>query len=695
MADIPNPPTPRIDGARQLAYLVIFLYPVLILLLFPADSAGLVLLSLGGFWTLWRHGKGEPASREEKLFYFAVGIFFLAALFTTLLGGIDEEGVKKLNKFLHLLLAIPAYLFLRHTGVSLRALWYGLAAGAVVAALTALYEVWGQPAGFRASGVTHPIIFGDLALAMGIMALAGIGWFSSRARWMALLPIMAAVCGLLASLLSHARGGWVAIPFLMLVFVWFARAHVNARLRWSAVLLPVALLVAAFLIPATGVKSTIERTTNNLSGYFHSDITDKVRETSVGSRFEMWLAAWQIFRENPLFGVGWGHYKEQAQLLVDAGIRNRSAADWGHPHNQFMSALANGGIVAYGALLLLFLIPAALFAGAIRRDEGADAQRLALAGLLLITAYACFGFSEAILERNRPASFFAFYLAVLFAALRLQQQRERSSPVERKQSLTAIIIAQDEADRIQPCLRSVAGWADEIIVLDSGSTDGTVEIARRYTDKVFQTDWPGYGPQKQRALEKVGCDWVLSIDADERVTPELRHDIDAALGEQPVCIAYRLPWAVVVYGKRLDFGRSARAPLRLFRREGARFSDSRVHETVLLPDGPVGRLEGRLLHESLRDFKHATDKFSNYAWLWAQQRFERGKRANLLAATLHSIWMFVTIYFFRLGMLDGQRGLLMAVLYAQYTFNKYAALWSLGRCGATQGTENGAKRDDH
>jgi len=659
---------------------VIFLYPVLILVLFPADSTGLVLLALGGFWALWRFGKGEAASREEKLFYFAVSVFFLAALVTTLLGGIEDGGLKKLNKFLHLLLAIPAYLFLRRVGVNLAALWYGLVAGAVVAILTALFEVWGQPTGFRASGVTHPIIFGDLALAMGWMPLAGMGWFASRSRWQMVLPVMAALCGLLASLLSHSRGGWVAIPFLVLIFLWFSRAHITPQQRWMAVILLCAALAIGYLIPATGVKGTIDRTATNISGYFYSDIDDEIRETSIGTRFEMWQAAWHIFRDNPLLGVGWGHYKEEAQQLVDAGLRNASAAYWGHPHNQFLSAMANGGTVALIALLLLFLLPARLFARIAGRRSVADAQYTALAGLLLIAAFISFGLSEAILERTRPVSFFAFYLAVLFAATQTQLRAARREPVERKQSLSVIIIAQDEADRIEPCLQSVAGWADEIIVLDSGSSDDTVEIARRYTDKVFETDWPGYGPQKQRALEKASCDWVLSIDADERVTPELRHDIDAALDEQPECTGYRLPWAVVVYGKRLDFGRSARAPRRLFKREGARFSDAQVHEHVILAPGRKGTLEGRLLHYTHRNYEHALQKSARYAWLGGKRRFEAGKWGGGLAgAALRSVWNFVLIYFLRLGFLDGPVGFLVAVTYAQGAFNKYAALWTLRR----------------
>ncbi len=149
--------------------------------------------------------------------------------------------------------------------------------------------------------------------------------------------------------------------------------------------------------------------------------------------------------------------------------------------------------------------------------------------------------------------------------------------IEHTYSLSAIIITKNEADRIEICLKSVEDLADEIIVFDSGSSDNTVEKARRFADKVFETDWPGYGPQKQRALSKASCDWVLSIDADEALTPELRKEINLVLSRNPEEIAFRLPWAVTVFGKRLDYGRSARSPLRLFRREGVRFSDDQFH----------------------------------------------------------------------------------------------------------------------
>ncbi len=251
---------------------------------------------------------------------------------------------------------------------------------------------------------------------------------------------------------------------------------------------------------------------------------------------------------------------------------------------------------------------------------------------------------------------------------------------KRRHSFSVTVITKNEADRLDACLDSVRELADEIVVLDSGSTDATVEVARRYTDQVFVTDWPGYGPQKQRALEKATGDWVLAIDADEVLSPELQDEIAAMLDSDPKEVAFCLPWAVTIFGKRLDYGRSARAPLRLFKREGSRFTDAQVHETVLLPPGPVGRMKGRLLHFTHRHFGETLYKNAHYAWLGANQRFKSGKKGGgLLGATARGILVFIQVYFLRGGFLDGSVGFLMAVMYSQVAFNKYAGLWTLQR----------------
>lgn len=248
-----------------------------------------------------------------------------------------------------------------------------------------------------------------------------------------------------------------------------------------------------------------------------------------------------------------------------------------------------------------------------------------------------------------------------------------------KKSLSVTIITKDEEDRLPICLESVKDLADEIVIFDSGSADKTVEIARQFTDMVFETDWPGYGPQKQRALEKASGDWVLAIDADEALSPELSYEISDMLSRDVEEVGFYLPWAVTVFGKRLDHGRSARAPLRLFRREGSRFTDAQVHETVILPSGKIGKMKGRLLHFTHRDFGHTLYKSAHYAWLGAQKRYAVRKKGGLLGATLRGILVFLQIYFIRGGFLDGRVGFLIAVIYSQGAFNKYAGLWTLYR----------------
>jgi glycosyltransferase involved in cell wall biosynthesis len=247
--------------------------------------------------------------------------------------------------------------------------------------------------------------------------------------------------------------------------------------------------------------------------------------------------------------------------------------------------------------------------------------------------------------------------------------------------LSVTIITLNEADRIERCLESVKDLADEIIVFDCGSTDGTLDIVRQYTDKIWETDWPGYGVQKQRALAQAKYHWVLAIDADEALDPELQENVRKLLFEpRENIVAIKMPWAVTIYNKRLDHGRSARSPLRMVWREGASFTDDSVHEKIVHAAGKTVTLKGRLLHFTHRNYGHANDKNTKYAWLGSQKYFAKGKRCHsLFSALLRGIWTFNLVYFIRGGVLDGPVGFLIAMNYAQNSYNKYAGLWTLTR----------------
>lgn len=248
----------------------------------------------------------------------------------------------------------------------------------------------------------------------------------------------------------------------------------------------------------------------------------------------------------------------------------------------------------------------------------------------------------------------------------------------RRHSLSVLLICCNEADRIETCLQSISNWADQLIVFDSGSTDGTQDIVRRYTSELHETDWPGFGPQRQRALDKAWGDFVLTVDADERVTPELRSEIDYLLSKEEVeCSVYHIRWSQFFLGKEIKNGRYSSAQRRFFRRQGAQYPTAQIHEKLMPAPGKMGQLKGRLLHDSFRDYQHVMLKHDKYAWLLAQEKYSRGERSSLLYAHLRAKWEFVHQYFFRGLVLDGARGYLQAVVLSHHAFNKYAGLWSL------------------
>lgn len=241
--------------------------------------------------------------------------------------------------------------------------------------------------------------------------------------------------------------------------------------------------------------------------------------------------------------------------------------------------------------------------------------------------------------------------------------------------LSVIIITKNEASHIGRCLESVA-WADEIIVLDSGSTDATVEICRRHTDKVFQTDWPGFGIQKQRALDHARGDWVLSIDADEVVTEELKNAIVQALRNGPFD-AYQINRLSSYCGREIRHGGWwPDYVLRLFRRHLGRFSEALVHEQVYV-DGAIGRIETPLLHESFVNLEEVLHKVDGYSTLNADMLHRRGVRSSLGKAIGKALWNFFRTYLLKLSILDGAEGLMLAISNAEGTYYKYAKLWLL------------------
>lgn len=241
--------------------------------------------------------------------------------------------------------------------------------------------------------------------------------------------------------------------------------------------------------------------------------------------------------------------------------------------------------------------------------------------------------------------------------------------------LSAIIITLNEAEHIGACLESIA-WADEIIVVDAGSQDDTVAICQRYTNNVMTTDWPGFGPQKNRALAQATGNWVLSIDADERVTPALRTEIQQQLAT-PSYDAYRIPRRSNYCGRWMRHsGFWPDYVLRLFRREGSRFSDDLVHERVITSNA-VGTLKEPLLHYPFQNLDEVLNKVNAYSSAGAIMRHQRNQTGGLGRAISHGLWAFLRTYLLRAGFLDGREGFMLAVSNAEGVYYRYLKLMLL------------------
>lgn len=244
-------------------------------------------------------------------------------------------------------------------------------------------------------------------------------------------------------------------------------------------------------------------------------------------------------------------------------------------------------------------------------------------------------------------------------------------------TLSITVITKNEQATIRRCLDSVA-WAGEIVVLDAASSDDTARIAAECGGKVHvASDWPGFGAQKNRALALATGDWVLSLDADEWVTPELRAEIERSLAAPGDHAAFKIPRLSSYCGRFMRHsGWWPDHVIRLFRRGQARFSDDMVHERLIV-DGSVGVLREPLRHEAIRDLDEALVKMNAYSTAGAMMQHGRGKNATLAGAVWHGAWTFFRTYVLRAGFLDGREGFMLAVSNAEGAYYRYLKLMLL------------------
>jgi glycosyltransferase involved in cell wall biosynthesis len=245
--------------------------------------------------------------------------------------------------------------------------------------------------------------------------------------------------------------------------------------------------------------------------------------------------------------------------------------------------------------------------------------------------------------------------------------------------VSAIVITKNAERTIRRCLESLA-WTDEIIVVDSGSTDRTLEICRELGAQVHQTsDWPGHGPQKNRALDRARGEWVISLDSDEWMTPELKAEVERTLAAPSGKAAFAIPRRSSFCGRFMRHsGWWPDYVVRLFRRQAARFSEDHTHDRLIV-NGPTGRLKCPIMHEAITDLDQMLAKMNLYSTASAQMFYRSGRRASLFTALVHGGWAFFRTYVLRLGFLDGREGFLLAVANAEGSYYRYVKLMLLAQ----------------
>lgn len=244
-------------------------------------------------------------------------------------------------------------------------------------------------------------------------------------------------------------------------------------------------------------------------------------------------------------------------------------------------------------------------------------------------------------------------------------------------TIAVALIIKNEEQNLATCLDTVKDWVDEIVILDAGSTDNSIEIAHRYTDKVFINEkWSGFGPQRRLAQSYVASDYILWLDADEQVTPELKQSILQALETDKDNCIYKVDRLSTAFGKQIKYsGWSPDWVTRLYRTKETQYNQSLVHESVEIPNThKVVALKGKLLHHTFDELSQYTRKTALYMKSWADQR-EGKKKSSLFSAISHAFFRFFKMYIIKLGFLDGRHGLLLAILSANTTFTRYADLW--------------------
>ena len=569
-----------------------------------------------------------------------------------------------------------------------------------------------RPHGHLGAGVvgSGALKYGDLSAVLALFSLQLV--LRGPQVWRRVLGGVGFMAGLGAVALTQARGALlgVALALAVLGLLWWLRRRAQSlagtesgrngreeRRPWwrqrQAVL--AAVLGVVVLFGATDYMGA--RFADIGPQYERFQAGDNNSE--VGQRLALWGIALRAARHAPFTGVGFDGFGAETQRQRDTGELARDALVlYQGPHNEYLAGLSAAGIPGLIVIVLFFWAP--LVVGCRRFLRGQQTET-ALMLVLFTASYAAFTMTDSLLDRQISLLAYVLLASWLMSAsgpgaaaaglAGMGGPKGGSGNIAPNVAavsagtvttadglsvpggLSVAIIACNEAHRIARCLQSVS-FADQIVVLDSGSTDDTVAIARgQGADVEVTPDWPGFGPQKNRALARCRYRWVLSIDADEQVSDALAAEILRVLREAPAeatVAGYWLRRSSRYCGQVIRHGLWGNdRVLRLFERQRGRFTDARVHESLVC-DGETRVLEGILVHDSVDSPEDARSKARRYAFLGAEALRARG-RGGSLQGGVHAGWSFVRGYLLRAGFLDGRFGLTLARLNAAGTFWKY------------------------
>jgi len=396
-----------------------------ILIIFPSTILGLnkiyglaaiVAICVGFFYMYKNKNQIIPLSQAEKIIFFSVSLLYFSALMTALYNNVS---LGRSSQYYTFVMIIPTYYFFKFCpGDKEKYLWTGLILGSFIALGIGSYDIVFGNKIFRAHGVLNPNIFGPIALIMGVMSLTSLGWFKERQQRMIIVPIIALLSGVLASLLSLSRGVWVVLFTLIVFYIWYSYKHLS-RKTFSIIIIAITLSFGIiYNIPIFKMQQRFDIAIVQTSNYFDSDSTSNLSGLgSIDARLEMWKAALLIFKENPLLGAGWAkNYNIELNLLIEQKLINASISKYQEAHSIYLSSMAKGGLLALAGIFALFFIPLIFFIKILsHRSSSPSQQRIALAGILLLVSIIFNGLSESLLEKSTTINFLAFYLAVFLA----------------------------------------------------------------------------------------------------------------------------------------------------------------------------------------------------------------------------------------------------------------------------------------